>query len=460
MFSISLDKCNVKGNEEAAQAIVDRLNGLIGDLGRNCPQSLNEVEQMVYDLSLDLRKMVLELHALDQASVKETEPVSCPKCKKECRPLRLRERKINTRCGVVCVPRWEYQCDEKHYHRPWDTKHKLKGKFTHAVAEMMCRFAANFDYRAAAEELGRLGVEVSHTTLHNKVREWTKDLRALDQVECQTLEPNAHWTVSTDGCHTNSPEGWKETKVCTVYRSYPHLGSNSSAKARRESMRYTASRQNAEQCGKDLYALATHSGIYQKDIMNQKIVFIGDGAKWIWSIADEHFPNAVQIVDIMHAKSHLYDVAKVAFGEASTEKIQEWIEKVEPLLEDGNITEVVAHIRKLSTPEPEAAKVLEREANYFKNHANRMQYKAFREKGYQIGSGVIESACKHVVAQRCRRASMRWTNEGLQSILELRCMQKNNSWEKYWYPDQKIGGVSSIDTRSAVDFSSIDTISA
>ena len=65
----------------------------------------------------------------------------------------------------------------------------------------------------------------------------------------------------------------------------------------------------------------------------------------------------------------------------------------------------------------------------------RPQSKTFREKGYQITSSVIESACQHVVAQRCRRASMRWTDEGLNAILQLRCPIKNKTWEKDWYPD-------------------------
>jgi len=80
--------------------------------------------------------------------------------------------------------------------------------------------------------------------------------------------------------------------------------------ARPESLRYIANRQNAQACGNDLYALATRSGIYQEDIANQEVVFIGDGAAWIWNLSEEHFPNAVEIVDYMHAKSHLYDVAK------------------------------------------------------------------------------------------------------------------------------------------------------
>ena len=71
----------------------------------------------------------------------------------------------------------------------------------------------------------------------------------------------------------------------------------------------------------DTRSLATQSGIYQEDIANQEVVFIGDGAAWIWNLSDEHFPIAVEIVDYMHAKSHLYDVVKVAFGETKTESL-------------------------------------------------------------------------------------------------------------------------------------------
>ncbi len=66
-----------------------------------------------------------------------------------------------------------------------------------------------------------------------------------------------------------------------------------------------------------------------------------------------------------------------------------------------------------------------------------MAYKAFREKGYQIGSGVIESACKHVVAERCKQASMRWKEPGINAVLKMWCLLKNGGWNDYWYPDTK-----------------------
>lgn len=69
-------------------------------------------------------------------------------------------------------------------------------------------------------------------------------------------------------------------------------------------------------------------------------MFIGDGLAWLWNLCDEYFPNAVQILDYMHAKSHLYDVAKAAFGDTETDAIEAWIQETKPLLYEGNITDL------------------------------------------------------------------------------------------------------------------------
>ena len=258
---------------------------------------------------------------------------------------------------------------------------------------------------------------MNHTTLHQSVREWSEGLNVPEQVEGQRLEENQRWYVRCDGCRTNSLDGWKEVKVGCVYRDYPQCGSDAVPSARETSIRYVASRPDAAHFGKELFALATHSGIYPEDIDTQEIVFIGDGAAWIWNLADEYFPNAVEIVDYMHATSHLSNVAKVAFGETETDAIKAWVKATKPILSDGNITEVVARIRGLDTQNPEVSDRIEREARYFKKHAKRPQYKAFREKGYQIGSDVIESAYKHVVGQRCKQTSMRWEKPGINAVL-------------------------------------------
>ena len=72
----------------------------------------------------------------------------------------------------------------------------------------------------------------------------------------------------------------------------------------------------------------------------------------------------------------------------------------------------------------EVREILEREAGYFEKHAKRMRYQKFRDKGYQIGSGVTESACKHVVSHRCKQASMKWKEPGINAVLKWRCLLK------------------------------------
>ena len=339
--------------------------------------------------------------------------VACPSCQGESRRYRRRGRCFTTVCGVLRLPRWEYKCQCGHIHVPWDAKQGLKGRYTQGVAAAMMRLAAQLNYRAAAAELKHQGIEVSHTTLHQKVQEWGSGEEVSDYVDEQSLEAGARWYVSCDGCHTNSRIGYQEVKVGSIGKDYPHQNATSVMKIRPSSLRYVASRDSVAEFRRQLAALATQTGIYQDEntMDTQEVVVIGDGAAWIWNLADEHFPGATEIVDFMHAKTHLYDVAKHAFGEEDQESVETWVNTTETPLYNGETSQVVARIRDLGKQNPTIADVLEKQVGYFQKHAQRMQYRTFNEKGYQIGSGVIESACKHVVAERCKQAGMRWTRK-------------------------------------------------
>ena len=437
MSSISLSVCESNDSQDSFKKFVEEVADLYGELDSDKGLSLDDVEVRVSEAFSSFEQKFLEMCVSQKTDKKESEPVECPACEAPCRPLRKRERHLTTLCGKISIRRWVYCCEQGHRHAPWDVKQKLLDRYTHRVAEAMCRLSSRLDYREASEELSHQGIEVSHTILHQHVRKWSEDLNVCEQVATQDLAESQRWYVSCDGCHTNSPGGWKEVKVGCIYRDYPQPVSGSTPSVRTESIRYVAGRHNAEVFGKKLYALAIKSGIYQRDINKQVIVFIGDGAAWIWNIAKEHFPNAVQIVDYPHAVSHLYNVAKLVFEETETESVEAWIKETERFLHDGNVAEVVSSIRALAIQHPEVCESLEKEARYFEKHADRMQYKAFRDKGYMIGSGVIESACKHVVGERCKQAGMRWEKPGINAVLKWRCLSKNKAWERYWYPNTK-----------------------
>ena len=417
--------------------ISEELQEIFQDLTSDACVSITAVEDRVSSAVSSWGQRLSEaiLSETATAPVASSMSVACPSCEGHSRRYRCRARNFTTICGVLRLRRWEYKCKCGVIHVPWEARQGFKGQYTHRVSETMMRLAAQLNYRAAAAELKHHGIKVSHTTLHQKVGEWSAGESVCDAVNEQSLEAGARWYVSCDGCHTNSLEGWKEVKVGCVSKDYPHTNATCVIKLRPSSPRYVASQSQAMDFGQQLAALATQTGIYQDEntMDTDEVVVIGDGAAWIWNLADEHFPEATEIIDYMHAKTHLYDVAKQAFGEDDRETIETWVEMTETPLYNGETSRVAARLRALEIQNPDITDVLKREVAYFqKQVSHRMQYRTFNEKGYQIGSGVIESACKHVVAERCKQAGMRWTESGINAILFWRCLLKNDAWDTYW----------------------------
>jgi hypothetical protein len=159
---------------------------------------------------------------------------------------------------------------------------------------------------------------------------------------------------------------------------------------------------------------------------------IGDGAEWIWNIADDHFPGAVQIVDIFHARQHLWDVArKLNPGQEAGQKRRMAFHQDE-LLDEGRIEELVAALRAIDSLPSELLEKIRTEADYFDNNKERMRYPGFRAQHLFIGSGVIEAGCKTIIGSRCKQSGMFWTVRGANAILALRCCHFNGRFEDYW----------------------------
>lgn len=194
--------------------------------------------------------------------------------------------------------------------------------------------------------------------------------------------------------------------------------------------RYVARRTTAEDFASRIYALAQAAGVHRAS----EVVILGDGAKWIWGIAEEQFAGAVQIVDEYHAREHLWNVAHAAFP-AQTAEREAWAKKVSDLLAHGQVEEVIAAIEQLPPLNPEPGKtrsLLDIEADYFRTNAQRMRYLAFRAKGMHVGSGIAEAGCKTVVSTRAKRSGMRWTPDGLDAILAVRTAVLNQDFDQTW----------------------------
>ncbi len=194
---------------------------------------------------------------------------------------------------------------------------------------------------------------------------------------------------------------------------------------------YVAGRWTAETFGPHLYALAHRCGLTQAE----QVVALGDGAPWIWKLISEHFPQAVQIVDLWHAREHIWNVARAAFASTATPAASAWAKHGCELLCKGQIEELIQVIEHLPPVDPEpgtSRSIPEIEADYFRTNTERMRYPFFRAQGMHIGSGIAEAACKTVVSTRAKRSGMRWTPAGLAAILSLRTAVLNREFDQRW----------------------------
>ena len=195
-----------------------------------------------------------------------------------------------------------------------------------------------------------------------------------------------------------------------------------------DSTTYTGAIEAAEEFGKRLYLEAWRRGWSRA----KKKVVIGDGAEWIWNLAANHFPGAIQIVDLYHARQHLWDLARKLYPNDEVNQ-RAWM-KVhrKRLLDKGKIEKLVASLRSIDADNPEIAEKNRNQADYFERNTERMRYPKYRRQHLFVGSGVIEAGCKTVIGSRLKRSGMFWTVRGANAILALRCCHLNGRFEDYW----------------------------
>ena len=164
----------------------------------------------------------------------------------------------------------------------------------------------------------------------------------------------------------------------------------------------------------------------------EKKVVIGDGAEWIWNLAQQHFPGAVQIVDLYHARQHLWELARKLYPkDPAHQKV--WMKVHQNrLLDKGKIEKLVLSLRSLVPTNAEDIEAIRAEADYFSRNAERMRYPKFRRQHFFVGSGVIEAGCKTVIGSRLKQSGMFWTVRGANAIIALRCCHLNGRFEDYW----------------------------
>jgi hypothetical protein len=302
-------------------------------------------------------------------------------------------------------------------------------------------------YAAAEEVLARIGhLSVSDSSVWRRVDKWGTVIADQDEArreKANTLPKQVHFRqlvsdgprrvgVSMDGTKVRiRKEGFKELKVgCTFELEMRPTWQAETAEwedlAHAVRNRYLAHLGGPELLGQQLWAEAKARGWEEAD--DQEV--IGDGAPWIWNQAQEHFYDGQQVVDWYHATEHLADVAKRLHGEG-TLATQRWYRAAQKTLYQGHAARIAQYLRKKAAAHPQLAEDLQREAGYLEEHQRRMQYQEFREDGYVIGSGTIESGCKQFKARFCG-PGMQWSRQGLGRLIPIRAAVMGACFDDIW----------------------------
>ena len=231
---------------------------------------------------------------------------------------------------------------------------------------------------------------------------------------------------------------WREIRVANISTGKRLPSRDTSRKKRGYDFRMevAASRsfarfESVEDVGLDMYLAARESGFFEAPLR----CFISDGARWLRTIAEEHFPDAIMILDWFHAMEHIGELASQLFGEG-TRRTKAWTACRETELWEGRIGKVLRAIdrqREKETWTSEQTAKLEAVRTYLENNRDRTDYPRYRSLGLPIGSGRVEGLCKTLVEGRCKQSGMRgWRPRGAEGVLRLRAARHDRTFKQIW----------------------------
>jgi len=157
---------------------------------------------------------------------------------------------------------------------------------------------------------------------------------------------------------------------------------------------------------------------------------VADGAPWIWNVVADRWRGATEVLDFYHASQHLWELGR-AVGGAEEAAAAAWVGPRLHRLRHGKERAVLAEMAALKPPRGERGATVRREQGYFAEHVERTHYARIAARGWPIGSGAVESACRQRQC-RCKRPGQFWTARGLRHLCALEEARDNSHWDALW----------------------------
>jgi len=415
-------------------------------------QTLGDIELEIEQQSRELLRTAAEKAA--QTKADRTPPV-CPVCQKPLSQVSTDHRRsFECKFGTITIGRGRGYCKRcRKWRFPADTVLGLEDTagYSPRVQEMAALLASKMPVGEASAVLEHLtGVQLPPATLDREARRQGKRAqqvrRQADEQACQAkavqselvLEPY-QMIIQLDAWNIRERDQWGQTGQLRRKGQEPQRwhwvytgtcfrldqrGKTAGGRPLISQRGFVATREGMDGLREQLYAEALRRGLGQA----AGVLVIGDGALWIWRLADDRFKEARQRLDFYHAVQHLAAVGRALYGE-DLAKLQSWLRPLVQQLKNQSAVQVVEKLEDILAhlPGGATAQAVQKEVDYFHEHQDRMDYRAGRRRGEPIGSGAVESTCRQ---NQCRfkRPGQFWSRAGDEALLCLETFWRNGRW--------------------------------
>lgn len=410
---------------------------LLGERGDS--PDLTAMELSLEEDKASLAHLTLQ-EALDALPDEDGSATKCPKCGKSVRvKVRFRERSLQTLSGLVRYARDYYYCDRCRYgFYPRDEQLGVpaNGSVSRELERRLLDFALNDSYEHAAERWSfHYSTEVSSNLLR-RVVDRTSDVmsechEAALHHETKSVcpEPAELLVVQNDGgmVPMRGAEPWKEAKLAVIFRDEHHRRREKGQRALISESRYVG----VLGPQKEFRASLDVALRMERALKAKHVIWVGDGAPGNWRLADRLVPKAVQILDWCHAVEAAMVCGRQLLGETSP-YLEHWKQTVERHLMSGELESLFDELEALRfiTP-PNQRKAVKALKRYFTNNAKRMDYPRYPKNGWLIGSGIVESAHRHVIQKRMKNAVQHWSMRRGRAMVRLRAAYQTAGCKRF-----------------------------
>jgi hypothetical protein len=421
-------------------------------LGR---EALAELDFEALEVALRQRTLRLAAHAIEQrlnADLSdEASALHCP-CGNAARYVARRTKNVVSVLGPLRLERAYYHCSAcGHGYCPRDAHLEIENtSLSPALMRMVGTVGAMVSFQEGSELLTELaGVAVDAKQVERTAEALGKEIAEDERVHTEPLDSlalpqtlylgmdgtgiplRAEELVGRSGKQPDGSAKTGEVKLCTIW-SAESLDEEGTPIRDEGSVSYSAALESASALDTAAARSPFAERVWREATRRRfchapRRVVLGDGALWIWNIAEDQFPEATQIVDRYHAKQHLSDLGKALYG-LTHPRATQWTERRKEELDTGKFQALLQAIRRQIPRSEEARRCL----HYFQTNRNRMRYPEFHAQGLCTSTGVVEAGCKVAIGTRLKRAGMHWTVHGSNAIIALRCAKLSGRFQDFW----------------------------